>query len=60
MAANNQAPLDYPERTIEYREGQTACLWDKSRDACPYGRCQLFERSLWLAGWHDMDMQEAA
>lgn len=57
---NNQAILGDPERTIEYREGREARINGHSRNACPYGMHMLFERSLFLAGWHDADMQESA
>ncbi|MCY1384120.1 hypothetical protein D9M71_67200 [compost metagenome] len=57
---NNQAPLSFPERTTEYREGCEARRNGDSRSVCPYGLHMLFERSLFLAGWHDTDMQEAA
>lgn len=55
---NNQAILYSPERTLEYREGCAARRNGESRNACPYGMHMLFERSLFLAGWHDTDMQE--
>lgn len=45
-----------PESTFEYQEGCDARRKSKTRDACPYGGCQLEIRSRWLAGWHDTDM----
>ncbi|WP_313461547.1 ribosome modulation factor [Pseudomonas nitroreducens] len=57
---NNQAPLTFPERTAEYIEGAESRRGKFSRGACPYGQHMMFERSLWLAGWHDTDMAMTA
>ena len=53
---NNQAPLDYPEKTPEYQEGCHSRRIGEQRSACPYGMHLMFERHLFLAGWHDTDM----
>lgn len=53
---NNQAPLRNPETTIEYREGVSSRHRHEPIEACPYGLHMLFERCLFLAGWHDTDM----
>lgn len=57
---NNQALLDHPELTIEYREGVASRQRHECIEACPYGLHLMFERSLFLAGWHDTDMGKAA
>lgn len=56
---NNQAPLDYPEIAIEYLEGASSRQRHECIEACPYGLHMMFERSLFLAGWHDTDMGKA-
>ncbi|HEJ9974924.1 TPA: hypothetical protein ACHY14_000792 [Pseudomonas aeruginosa] len=59
---NSQAPLDFPENTIEYQDGIEAKQLGLTERACPWGVHDLFRRCLWLAGYHDtvLDRREAA
>ncbi|MCY1389115.1 hypothetical protein D9M71_39050 [compost metagenome] len=49
--------IDNPEHTREYRDGAEARRQNAGREDCPYGPRRLLKRSLWLAGWHDTDME---
>lgn len=49
--------IDSPEGRHEYRLGADARSQDLGRDACPYGERRMIKRSLWLTGWHQMDIE---
>lgn len=46
-----------PENLPIYRAGHAARLSGASRMACPYGLHEMRQRHLFLAGWHDADME---
>lgn len=46
-----------PERTAAYRDGEFCRRMGKGKDANPYSRKKMVEYYLWLAGWHDKDME---
>lgn len=43
-----------------YRAGHSARLSGASRMACPHGMHDMRLHCLWLAGWHDADMEISA
>ena len=49
--------MKHPERTVAYRNGEFSRRVGKGRDANPYRLNQRVEHYLWLAGWHDKDME---
>ena len=46
-----------PEKTAAYRNGAFCRRTGKIRDANPYPFLLCVEHHLWLAGWHDKDME---
>ncbi|MGQ7956453.1 ribosome modulation factor [Pseudomonas sp. SP16.1] len=49
-----------PEDDPAYQAGHSARERGASRLACPYGLHDMLRHSLWLAGWHDADMELSA
>lgn len=49
-----------PEDDPTYQAGHSARERGASRLACPYGIHDMLRHSLWLAGWHDADMELSA
>lgn len=49
-----------PEGHPVYRAGHSARLSGASRMACPHGMHDMKLHCLWLAGWHDADMEISA
>ena len=45
---------------IEYKKGAHARYMGKTTDDCPHSVANMAERSYWLAGWHDFDIEELA
>ena len=46
-----------PENHPIYRAGHAARLSGAGRGCCPYGLHDMRQRHLFLAGWHDADME---
>lgn len=40
-----------------YVAGKKAYFAGKPRSACPYGLADMTDRSFWLAGWADADIE---
>lgn len=54
---NNQAPIEHPELTIAYREGEECRRHGYSKTCCPWDFGDMKQRHLWLAGWHQKDIE---
>lgn len=48
--------INSPECRHEYKAGERARKQGLTREACPWGASRMLKRSLFLAGWHDMDI----
>lgn len=48
--------IESPERSREYRAGEEARRQGQSKESCPFGMARMMKRSLFLAGWIDMDI----
>jgi ribosome modulation factor len=46
-----------PQKHVLYIAGRMARVAGKGRNACPFGLVEMLRHSLWLAGWHDADME---
>jgi ribosome modulation factor len=40
-----------------YQAGKQAYFNQKPKSSCPYGDCDLKDKSFWLAGYHDADIE---
>ena len=48
--------IESPDRCPEYRQGEAARKQGQSKESCPFGMARMIKRSLFLAGWIDMDI----